>query len=473
MELKFDSLVKNAKIPQGDQAVLTNILINDGKIAGFIDNIEGIDTCTVIDAEGNLTLPGCIDSHVHFMDPGFTHRENFLSGTKAAAAGGITTVIDMPCCSIPSVRDVASLKNKIDAIKNQAIVDFALWGGATGEDVRNNALSCIEEQAKEGVIGFKAYMTPSVPSYPRANDAELYEIFEEVAKTGLPVGIHAENFVLCDYNVKKFENEGRLDGPAWSEARLALAEKVAIELGISFSEATGARLHIVHMSTGIGAILIEQAKIKGLKVTAETCPHYLVLNAQDAMTKWGSFAKIAPPLRSFGDNITLWSKVANGAVDFIATDHAPYEIPTEKKAENMNIWTSFPGIPGVETMVPIMVSEGYNKGKISLSRLVEILSTNAAKHYGLYPRKGSMNIGADADLTIIDLNKEWQVNSSNMQSKANYSPFDGMSLKGKVTKTIVRGKLVYNDDNFYVEPGFGKFIKRENIAELERKLVVS
>lgn len=454
----YDVIVKNAKIPQGDNTILTNILIKDEKIAGFVDSIDNIDSKEVIDAKGHLTLPGSIDSHTHFMYQGFPHRENFLTGTAAAASGGITTVIDMPCCSVPSARSAEQLQLKIDLVQPQALVDFALWGGVTGEDVREGWLDKVQEQADYGVVAFKAYMTPSVPTFPRVTDPEMYEAFKAVAKTGLPVGIHAENYSMCDYYVKEFQKEGRLDGPAWAEARMELAEKVAIQLGISFAEESGARLHIVHMSSGIGAKLVGDAKKRGLPITSETCPHYLTLNAFDSMTKHGAFAKIAPPLRTKNDNELLWEGLNNGSVDFIGTDHAPYEIESEKAREGMNVWTAFPGIPGVETMVPILVSEGYNKGRLSLSKLVDVLSKNAAIHYGLYPKKGAMQIGSDADFTIVDLDKEWVINPKEQASMCGYSPLEGMELKGKVSKTIVRGHLVFED---IVESSLAKLTDEE------------
>ncbi|KNF07048.1 L-hydantoinase LhyD [Gottschalkia purinilytica] len=440
----YDLILKNARIPQGDDTIVTNILVRDEKIAGFTDCIEEVQAKEIIDIEGQLTLPGCIDSHTHFMYQGFPHRENFLTGTAAAATGGITTVIDMPCCSVPSARSVEQLQLKIDLCQPQSLVDFAMWGGVTGEDVREDWMHNVKEQADYGVVAFKVYMTPSVPTYPRVTDPEMLECFRAVAETGLPIGIHAENFAMCDFYVKKFQKEGRMDGPAWAEARMELAEKVAIELGISFAEDTGARLHIVHMSTGIGAKLVGEAKKRGINVTSETCPHYLTLNYQDAMSEYGAFAKIAPPLRTKRDNEELWEGLNNGSVDFIATDHAPYEIESEKAKEGMNIWTAFPGIPGVETMVPVLVSEGYNKGRLSLSKLVDILSTNAAKHYGLYPKKGALNIGSDADFTVIDLDREWTI-TKDMVTMCGYNPLEGLKLKGKPVKTIVRGHIVYQD----------------------------
>lgn len=486
--MKFDVIVKNAMIPvmKGNDTIVTNILVKDQKIAGFLETVDGFEADEIIDAEGNLVLPGCIDSHTHFMDPGFTHRETFKTGTSQAAAGGVTTIIDMPCCSSPrSVRCVSSLNDKLAAVGPQAIVDYAMWGGVTGEDVREGNLHHIKEQADAGVVAFKVYMTPSVPTYNRVTDPEMHEVFKEVAKVGLPVGVHAENFAMCDYYVKKYQKEGRLDGPAWSEARLELAEKAAIQLGIAFSEETEARYHVVHMSTGVGARLIGEAKKRGLSVTAEVCPHYLVLNAPEAMTEYGAFAKIAPPLRTKQDNLELWEGLANGSVDFVATDHAPYKIqankdlddvPVEKDAPGMNIWTAFPGISGTETMVNILVSEGYNKGRLDLERLVEVLSKNAAVHYGLYPKKGAMNIGSDADLTIVNLKKQWQIDKDISFMKNKYTPLHGLKLTGKVVKTMVRGTLVYAEQadekqgKILVEPGFGNYVTRQSIQELPRKI---
>ncbi|MBS4026073.1 MAG: allantoinase AllB [Clostridia bacterium] len=465
--MKVELLIKNGKIPQGDRMVEASILVSNGKIVGFAQG--DVDADQVIDVKGNLVLPGCIDSHTHFNDPGFTHRETFATGTQSAAAGGITMIVDMPCCSVPSVRSVAQLKQKLAALEPQAFVDYGMWGGATGEDVQNKDLHHIQEQADYGVLAFKVYMTPSVPTYPRVTDPELLEIFYEVAKTGLPVGIHGENNALCDFYVNKLREQGRMDSPAWAEARSILAEKVAVELGISFAEETGVRLHVVHMSIGIGAVIVGEAKKKGINVTAETCPHYLTLNAVDAMTEFGSFAKIAPPLRRKEDNEELWKALADGRVDFVATDHAPYEIPTEKAAAGMNIWTSFPGIPGVETMVPILVSEGYNKGRLTLSKLVDVLSRNAAIHYGLYPKKGALEIGSDADFTVIDLEKEWTIDKDKMHTMAKYTPQHGMKLKGKAVMTIVRGTLVYDDEKGIVgKPGYGQFVKRQQISQLDK-----
>lgn len=466
----MDLILKNAVIPQGDRKVQTNIMVDDGKIIGFTNALNGLSADEIIDVKGNLVVPGCIDPHTHFMDPGFTHRETFATGSRSAAAGGITTHIDMPCCSKPSVRDGKSFHAKLTPLKDQAYVDFCFWGGMTGEDVREGWLDNIHPQIDEGVVAFKVYMTPSVPSFPKVTDAEMLEIFSHIAPTGMPIGVHAENYEICTFYSEKLKNEGRLDAPAWAEARMPLAEKVAIQLILSYAEATGARVHVVHMSTKEGVELVREAKRRGVKVTAETCPHYLVLNAQDAMTERGTFAKIAPPLREKEDNTVFWQALADGTVDFIGTDHAPYEIATEKDSPGSDIWNTFPGIPGVETMVPILVSEGLNKGRLSLSRFVEVTSRNAAIHYGIYPKKGSLELGSDADFTVIDLEREYTVDEKKTESMAKYNPLHGMKLKGKPIGTIVRGKVIFDEENGGIvgDAGYGKFVKRQSIQRLDR-----
>ncbi|OYD09110.1 allantoinase AllB [Paludifilum halophilum] len=463
-------LLKNANIPQGDRQVKADILVRDGKITGVTSDADGFAADRVIDVDGKLVVPGCIDPHTHFMDPGFTHRETFTTGSRSAAAGGLTCHVDMPCCSKPSVRSKGELHQKLNPLKDQAYIDFAFWGGMTGEDVREGKLDNVWGQVEEGVTAFKVYMTPSVPTFPKVTDAEMLEIFYKIAETGLPVGIHAENFDICSFYTEKLKNMGRTDAPAWAEARMALAEKTAIQLIIAFSEETGARVHIVHMSTKEGAELVRDAKRRGVKITAEACPHYLTLNAEEHMTRFGTLAKIAPPLRGTEDNEVHWQALADGTIDFVGTDHAPYEIATEKVGEGLDIWNSFPGIPGVETMVPVMVSEGLNKGRLSLSRFVEVTSRNAAIHFGLYPKKGSMELGSDADFTVIDLEREYVVDQEKVQSMAKYTPFHGMKLKGKPVMTIVRGEVVYDEDNGGIVgcSGYGQFVTRQSNAQLNR-----
>src|SRR5699024_4970293 len=325
---------------------------------------------------------------------------------------------------------------------------------------------------EEGVVAFKVYMTPSVPSVPKVTDPEMLEIFNKIAPTGMPIGIHAENYDICTFYTEKLKKEGRLDSPAWGHARNVVAEKTAIEMIITFAEATGARVHIVHMTSKDGVKLVRDAKKRGVKITAETCPHYLVLTGDEALEARGTFAKVAPPLREKEDNLVHWQALADGTIDFVGTDHAPYEIETEKDAPDSDIWNSFPGFPGVEQMVPILVSEGLNKGRLSLSRFVEVTSRNAAIHNGIYPKKGSMELGSDADFTVIDLEREYTIDEKKTETMAKYSPFHGMKLKGKPIQTIVRGNVVYDEDNGGIvgDVGYGEFVKRQSIQRLDREI---
>lgn len=466
---RMDVIIRNVRIPQGNRRVPGNILVQDGKIAGIASVIDGVAAPVVVDGEGQLAVPGVIDGHVHFNELIFPDREDYATGTASAAAGGVTTIVDMP--DLPPVRSAEQFHAKLEAVKGKALVDFAFWGGVTGEDVREGWTDRVYDLIDLGVCSFKLYMTPSVPTYPRVDDGEMLFLFQKLAPTGLPIGVHAENFQIVDFLTRKLRAEGRMDPVAWAQARARIAERTAIQLVIALSRATGARAHIVHMSTRDGVELVREAKERGVRITAETCPHYLHLTAEAAMTRFGAFAKIAPPLRAQEDIEALWAGLADGTVDFMGTDHAPYVIATEKQAPGMDIWTSLPGIPAVETLVPFMVSEGLNKGRLSLSRFVEVLSHASAVHYGLYPRKGSFEIGADADVTIVDESSSWGVDPQKMHTKSRYTPFEGVTLTGKVTTTIVRGQVVYDHRRDIVAaPGAGQFVRRQSPEPLERWL---
>jgi allantoinase len=447
-----------------------NVLVEQGRVAGIVASADGIEAGTVVDGRGLLAFPGVIDGHVHFNEIVYPEREDYQSGTASAAAGGgVTTIVDMP--DLPPVRSAEQFHRKLESVRPKAYVDYAFWGGMTGEDVREGWTDRIYDLIDLGVCSFKLYMTPSVPTYPRVDDGEMWELFQKIAPTGMPIGVHAENFPIVDHLTKTLRRQGRLDPLAWAEARARIAERTAIQLVIAFAEATGARAHIVHMTTKDGVELVRAAKERGVRVTSETCPHYLCLTAAEAMPKYGSFAKIAPPLRDEEDIEALWQGLADGTVDFMGTDHAPYVIATEKQAEGMDIWTSLPGVPAVETLVPFMVSEGLLKGRLGLGRFVDVMSRASALHYGLYPKKGSLEIGADADLTIVDPEREWVIDPDALHTKSKYTPMAGMKLRGKVAMTIVRGQVVYEDGrDLVVPPGSGQFVPRQSLQALERWL---
>jgi allantoinase len=451
-------VLRNASIPDGDSTRLVDIVCRDGCIVDIVSGGQTASAERLVDVGGKLVVPGCIDPHVHMNDPGFTHRETFQTGTASAARGGLTLIIDMPCSTNPAVRTAEGIAWKREGVQNKAHVDYAFWGGITGEDVRENALSRMDEQAHVGACGFKVYLIPSAPTYPGVNHGEMLEVLRRAAQIGKPVGVHAEDASLSEFYVKRFQQQGRLDAVAWAEARGAIAEEVAIATSIRLAQEVGAHLHIVHLSSAAGARLVAEARGKGVSVTAETCPQYLLLNAAEHMPRFGSLAKISPPLRTPADNAELWKYLAEGVLDFVGTDHAP--LAQHEKFGDADIWTAYPGFPGVETLVPLMVSEGLNKGRLSLSRFVEVLSSNAAKLYGVFPRKGHIALGADADFTVIDRDEEWTFSAANSLSMAKYSPFDGWKMRGRPVMTIIRGHVVYDHakGGLLGMPGFGQFV---------------
>lgn len=451
-------ILKNAAIPNGNDTVVVDIVCRNGIIADIVSSGQTTAVKNVVDVGGNLVIPGCIDPHVHMNDPGFTHRETFQTGTASAARGGLTTIIDMPCSTNPPVRTAEGILWKRESIQHKSHIDFAFWGGITGEDVRNSALSRMNEQASAGACGFKVYLIPSAPTYPGVNHGEMLEVLRRAAQLGKPVGVHAEDAALSEFYVKLFEAQGRFDAVAWSEARGVIAEEVAIAASLLLAREAGAHLHIVHLSSAAGARLVAEARAKGQSVSAETCPQYLLLNAEEHMGRYGSLAKVSPPLRTKKDNEELWKFLQDGVLDFVATDHAP--LAHSEKFGDATIWTAFSGFPGVETFVPLMVSEGLNKGRLSLSRFVEVMSYNAAKLYGIFPKKGTISVGADADFTVIDRNAKWQFSASESMSMAKYSPFDGWKMHGRTVLTVVRGNVVYDFANGGIvgAPGSGQFV---------------
>lgn len=451
--------IKNARIVENDQLKTVNIYIEKGKIKDIVPGDEALLLVKKeIDAKGNVVFPGFIDPHVHFDDPGFTEREDFETGTRSAAAGGITTIIDMPCTSIPPVTNGPNFDYKLNIVKPKAYVDFAFWGGVTPEQVESGEYrKSLKELKDRGIVGIKFYTISGMELYPRMPLPDMDKAFRVLKDLELVCAIHAEDYYLVDYYSHLMQEMGREDPESWSQGRTYEAEPEAIWSVVGITEKVGNKLHIVHLSTKEGLKVIRWAKTQGLNVSTETCPQYLVFTAED-FKKMGSILKIAPPLRQEEDREELWRGLKDGSIDFICTDHAAGKYPEEKSSPN--IWKNYAGIPGTQLAVSIMVHYGYHEGRLSLSEIQKLMSENAAKRYGLYPQKGRIEVGSDADFTIVDLDKEWIVDPSKLESKGKYSPFAGKTLKGKIYMTILRGKLVYKDDEGVIgEKGFGELVK--------------
>lgn len=411
----------------------------------------------LIDADGLLVLPGAVDPHVHFNTPGYTEREDFETGTRSAAAGGVTTVIDMPDTSIPSVTDKKNLETKLSVIEKMAVVDFALWGGVSGNAYRGGGWQKAMRDIKQaGVVGFKCYLISGMAEFTHLMPLDLIEVMRFAKEIGALVGLHAEDRELVVGRQAQMQTAGRRDPFAYYEARKDPAEENGARLGVAIAKETGASLHIVHVGSGGAAAAIAETKKDGFDLTAETCAHYLAFSYED-FRRLGSILKTAPVVKTPQDNEKLWEGIKNGTLDFFASDHAP--CPKREK-ETGSIWTDYGGISGTELLLPFAFSEGYSKGKLTLARLIEVTSKNAAKRFGLYPRKGEIAAGSDADLVIIDPKKKWKVVGENFESKGKLTPFEGEEFTGKVMRTILRGQTMYNEKEGVVgKTGCGRFLR--------------
>ena len=445
--MTVDLVVKDGKIYTPHGFVEGSIGIDAGRIVSLTKKAAEPDADKVVDAKGNLILPGIIDMHVHFRDPGFPEREDFETGTRAAAAGGVTTVVDMPN-TVPPVTSVEALEEKVEIAKTKALVDFALLAGA-GE-LRSETLIAM---AEGGVVGFKTFMIARFRELA-ASDGQMHENFTTIAGTELPCLVHAENEDIVSRWREKAKASGRLDPIAHSEFRPPVAENEATMRTILLAEGTGVHLHICHMTTKGAADILGWAKARGVKVTGETSPNYLLLTA-DVMKKVGPFAKIDPPLRGPEDQKALWKAVNEGVIDVIASDHAPY--PKEDKEKGWeNIFDAPSGGVGVETSLPLML-DCVNRDLLKLERLVEITSTNPAKILRLHPRKGALLPGADADLVIVNMKRDFEIKGESLHSKQKTTAFEGYRGRGQPLMTIVRGEIVMEEGEVLGRPGYGEF----------------
>ena len=445
-------IIKNALILKGEKTQVSDILF-DEKIIEIAKDIKVKPDVEVIDLHGKLLIPGCIDAHVHFNDPGFTDREDFTTGTTAAACGGITTIIDMPCTSLPAVTNKENLITKLAVIEPKAIIDFALWGG-----IRKNDLPFDKEMIntlwESGVVGIKIYTISGMETFAALNYKDIKEAFNRFPE--ILFAFHAEDKDVIKNSVNKVNKEQRKLPENYVKMRPVEAEEIAVK-NILLSLNKENRIHFVHISSKKASELILESK-KKFNVTFESCPQYLQFTSDDFPRLKGRL-KTAPPVKYNEDREFLKSSLQNGKLDFVTTDHAGCDYEKSKVFEDFS--KVYNGIPGTELMIPYLFSEFYLKEEVSLKRMIELTSENAAKRYGLFPQKGSLQIGTDADFTIIDLDKVYSVNESELHSIGKYSPFHDTEFACSINKTIVRGNIVFDTKKGILQkPGYGKFIRR-------------
>jgi len=456
--LVVDLVLLNGKMATRAGIVEGGIAVENGKVAALAKEVNLPKADRRVDLRGKIALPGVIDGHTQVFRPPFLN-ETFETGTRAAAVGGVTTVVDMPSLGEMLTTTVSNLRRKLEIGQKESLVDFALYAGEIKEEEHLNE---IRELVGEGVVGFKITMGAYETSIQ--SDGVLLEAFRRIADSGSLATVHAENGQLLKHFKAQLVRSQRTDFAAYSDSRPNIVEEEAISRCLLYSRSTGNRLHIAHLSTAEGLQLVGEAKSRGLPVTAETCPHYLLLTRDD-FEQLGSLIVYNPPPRSKRDAEALWAGLAKGTVDNLVTDHCSYS-REEKSVGEKDLWSTPPGIPGLETLVPLMFSEGVDRGRISLQRFIQLTSEKPAKIYGLYPRKGSLQPGSDADITVIDPGKIWRIAADELQCVADFTPFDGWKVRGRPVMTYVRGTLVSSEGEVVSPPGFGKYMPARRSANL-------
>lgn len=447
---KADRLVVG-NVVLGDRVIKDGaVAIKDGKVAavGRKDMMPPAED--VIDAGKCLVLPGAIDGHVHsFGSP----TEGITNSTRAAAAGGVTTIVDHPL-DLPHAPVLPEeLAAKRERCEQEAVVDFAFLGAVTPESI-----GLVAQTHRLGLVGYKILMSGTAPNRMKhMNDGELYDAFREVAKTGLFAGLHAENDHILKYLEEKFKAEGNVYPLAHAEAHPPVSETEAVASAILFAKAAGARVHFFHLSVPESVDIVQREKRDYPYITSETCPHYLALSLAD-VDRLGAKYKINPPLREKAMLEGMWEKLRRNELDMITSDHAPHHLTTKQNREN--IFANSSGAPGVETIFPVVFSEGVAKGRITLGQCLNYLVYNPARLFGLYPRKGNLYPGADADIMIFDPGKEWVVHEEDLHYAAGWTPYEGMKLTGKAITTILRGEVVYREGEVLAQPGYGRYLER-------------
>ena len=439
----FDLLIRNGKVFMDGCFAQANIGVRDGKIVAIAEPGESFEAKEVLDLQGQYLIPGAIDTHMHVRDPGHVERGNFYTETLAAAAGGVTTIMEHPI-SVPPQYNVEILENRIQRAKQQCVVDFCFYGAAGGEFPEE-----ITKLADDGrIVAYKTFLHAApngreqeFKGLTMADDGQLIVGMRELAKTGLLCAFHAEDNDLIQYYTKKFKEEGRTSGRDHALSRPVITEVQSVERVLRFAKETGARVEIAHVSTPQAMELIKNAKQSGMDVYAETCPHYLFLN-EDDLEKFGPFAKCNPPLRRQELVDKLWNYVNDGTVDYIGSDHSPF-LYEEKTRGLQDIFAAVSGFPGVDLRLPLMLN-AVTEGKIKLEKVIELVCVNPAKVFGIFPQKGVIRVGADADFAVFNFD-----HSTIVDKRKNYShakdiaiPYDGKKLNCQISYTILRGRIL-------------------------------
>ncbi len=456
--MKCQTIIKNGKvvIPKIG-TVEANICIDKGKIVGLVQSLSSLQADNEIDVKGCYILPGAIEPHAHYGYGG-NLKDHFETETASCLIGGITSIILFyrNYGGPPGIYENFSELKEIG--EKNSLIDFSFHLGIVNDeqlDLIHNYFSNYGISSFKFTMAYKGAEAKSVGlEGNETDDGFIYEAFSKISKLQKSLAcIHAENIEIILKLIEKFMKQNRDGLAAWSDSRPNFTEAESIRRILFFAELTNCPIYFVHVSTRQGLDEIRKYKSKFMAVFAETCPQYLTLTKDSPL---GNLGKVNPPLREPEDNKALWKGIKDGIVDTIGTDHCGLR----KEVKTGTIWDAKPGFPGSATMLPVLLSEGVNKGRISIERIVEITSFNTAKIFNLYPQKGTIRVGADADLTIVDLNLEKEVEPEMLLSCSDFSLYESWKIKGWPVMTMIRGKIVMEDGKIIGEKGFGQFLRR-------------
>jgi dihydropyrimidinase len=456
---KYDIVIINGTIVTASDIYKCDIGIRNGKIEDLGVDLEKEHALKIINAEGKLVFPGGIDPHTHLDMPfgGTYSSDDFITGTKAAACGGTTTIIDFAIQ--PKGK---SLHETVDIWREKAnmkaCIDYGLHIAIT--DINENVMNEIPKMINDGYPSFKLFMTYEDM---RVNDDTFMKILVKVNENRGLTCVHAENHFAIKYYTEEFLKKGKVEPKYHAQSRPDMCEGEAASRAIKLAEMCGSPLYIVHNSCEASVSEIMEARAKGQSIMGETCPQYLLLSNEKYEEPNFNGAKyvMSPPLRDKKNWPFLWEAIKTGALQVIATDHCPFFM--EQKKLGLQNFTKIPnGAPGIELRMALLYTYGFFVGKISLNRFVEITSTNAAKIFGLYPRKGTIAVGSDADLVIFDNEHDINIKKSQLNENVDYTPFEGFKLKGYPLVTISRGEVIAESGKYVGEEGRGEFIERSS-----------
>ncbi|MGG5889606.1 dihydroorotase [Falsiroseomonas sp. HC035] len=442
-----DLLIAGGTVVNETGRFVADVAVKDGIIV-FVGRPDFAPRATrTLDAVGRYVIPGAIDVHTHIREPGMTQKEDWTTGTRAAAAGGVTTIFDMPNTD-PPVWSLEALATKREAAERQAHVNFGLYGL-----LDERSLDVLPALAEAGVIGFKLFLGNTTGNLPAPNDGAVLEGFEILAELGLRCSIHAENSPMLFWRENRMKAAGRDDAFAHLAARADIVALESLNRSIVLSEWTGARIHIVHESCMRSIPIIRDAKARGVPMTVETGPQYFLLAAEDLTGDKARIARLNPPIREGAQREPIFKALVDGTIDMLGTDHAPHAMAEKQHA---SFWDNACGFPGVETSMRLMLTQ-VHQGRMTMEHYVRMASAAPARSFGLYPRKGVIQPGADADIAVVDPGQEGTIRGADLHSiRSRFTPYEGMETIGAPVATIVRGRIVMQGGTVLDAPGWGR-----------------